>query len=97
MVDLPSKKKPSGGRNGGRKKGVPNKRTQDIVDLLEEKFPGYNPIVSMAAIANDETLPRDIRMAAHKEVAQYVAPKRKAIEHSGNAGLTVTIKDLSGS
>lgn len=91
-----SKKKSKKTPGSGRKKGTPNKRTQEVLDLLEEKFPDYNPIVAMAEIANDEELPIDMRMSAHKEVAQYVAPKRKAIEHSGNAGITVTLKDLSG-
>ena len=40
----------------------------------------------MAVIANDETLDISLKFAAHKEVAQYVSPKLKAIEHSGVDG-----------
>ena len=34
----------------------------------------------MAAIANDETNDLQTRFNAHKEVAQYVTPKLKALE-----------------
>lgn len=57
----------------------------------------YHPVVAMAVIANDtsskqvkvdgkrRTVPKyplELRAMMHKEVAQYVAPKLKAIEHS---------------
>lgn len=57
----------------------------------------YHPVVAMAIIANDTTSRRvtvagkrsqvpkyslELRAMMHKEVAQYVAPKLKAIEHS---------------
>ena len=80
----------------GRAKGSKNKRTQAIEQLLEEKFPGWNPIVQMAAMANDESLPNEIRMSALKEVSQYVAPKRKAIEMSGTTGVHIKLTDLTG-
>jgi hypothetical protein len=38
----------------------------------------------MAALANDETQPIELRFQANKEVAQYVEPKRKAVEVSGD-------------
>ena len=83
-------------KTGGRQEGAPNKRTKELTALLEEKFPGYNPIVAMATIANDEEVDLELRSKMHKEVSQYIAPKRKAIEHSGNTGIMVHLKDLSG-
>lgn len=47
---------------------------------IQTRFPEYNPIIEMAAIANDPEVPLEMRFAAHKEIAQYVEPKRKAIE-----------------
>lgn len=36
----------------------------------------------MAAMANDETVAIELRFQAHKEVAQYLSPKLRALEHS---------------
>jgi hypothetical protein len=73
-------------RTAGRKKGTPNKRTAELLDILSSKWPDYHPVVAMAALANDETVEIELRFQAHKEVAQYVAPKRKAIEVTGQDG-----------
>ena len=65
--------------------------------MLEQRFPGYHPVVAMADIATstfekaDEegnvlTLPTysiETRMMAHREVAKYVEPQLKAVEHRG--------------
>ena len=50
---------------------------------LDAKFPGWHPVVQMAEIANDESLSIQDRFQAAKEVAKYVTPQLKAIEHSG--------------
>jgi len=75
-------------KRGGRKAGTPNKATQDVKDRL--KALGCDPIEGMAFIArearNGEGDLRDLQLAGqmYKELAQYVAPKRKAIEVSGS-------------
>ena len=60
--------------------GRPNKNKQALIALLEAKYPGYQPVVSMAEIANDMDNDLQMRFNAHKEVAQYVTPKLKALE-----------------
>jgi hypothetical protein len=60
--------------------GSPNKNKQALIALLEAKYPGYHPVVEMAGIANDMSNDVPTRLSAHKEVAQYVTPKLKAIE-----------------
>lgn len=84
---MPRGAKP-GERRGGRAKGTPNKDKQSLLQLIQQKFPGYHPVIAMAEIANsdDETVDLNTRFQAHKEVAQYVEPKRKAVEHSGEGG-----------
>jgi|GEM_PF-978893 len=67
--------------NSGRTKGTPNKRTQELIDLIAEKYPNYNPIFCMIEIGRSEDVAIDTRLQAHKEVAQYIYPKRKAIEY----------------
>jgi hypothetical protein len=62
----------------GRKAGAPNKRTKTIEEKPEAL--DCDPIEAMARLAMDESEPSALRFAALKELAQYVAPKRKAIE-----------------
>ena len=73
-----------GERRGGRKKGALNRDRKALVDRIQAVCPGYDPVVAMAVIACNEEIDLSIRMTAHKEVAQYVAPKLKAIEHSSD-------------
>ena len=75
-----------------RPAGSPNKNKQALIALLEAKYPGYHPVIEMAGIANDDTNDLPTRFAAHKEVAQYVTPKLKAIEHTGDIDTEITIK-----
>ena len=69
---------------GGRVKGTPNKATQNVIAKLEAL--GCDPIVGMAEIAALARKEGDLNLAGsmYKELAQYVAPKRKAIEVSGH-------------
>ena len=64
--------------------GSPNKNKQALIILLQAKYPDYHPVLAMAEVANDETNDLPTRFNAHKEVAQYVTPKLKAVEHSGS-------------
>jgi len=73
-----------GERRGGRQRGTPNKRTAAVTETLEAL--GCDPIEGMARIAMDETAELGIRAQMYKELAQYVAPKRKAIEVTGEDG-----------
>ena len=63
-----------------RPAGTPNRPKRQLLALLQEKYPGYHPVVEMAAIAHDMTNDVTLRAQMHKEVAQYVTPKLKAIE-----------------
>lgn len=79
---------PRGGRRegAGRKEGSTNKAKAELISLLEEEYPGYDPVLAMAALANDPEADPIMRFQASKEVAQYVHPKRKAVEHTGKGG-----------
>lgn len=65
-------------RTGGRKRGTPNRRTQEVQQKLDEL--GCDPIEGMARMALDPTNTPELRARLFSELAQYVAPKRKAIE-----------------
>jgi len=71
----------------GRPKGSPNKRTLEVTARLAAL--GCDPIEGMAKIAADEMAlgingDRTLAGRMYAELAQYVAPKRKAVEHSGS-------------
>ena len=73
-----------GFKSGGRKKGTPNKRTQDVAEKLSAL--GVDPIESMARLAVQAEEKGDTVLAAkmYAELAPYFAPKRKATEITVN-------------
>lgn len=82
---MPSGSKP-GERRGGRKKGTPNKKNQALADRLKEL--GCDPIEDMAKVSFEAKANGDwnLLLSASKELAQYVYPKRKAVEVTGEDG-----------
>jgi hypothetical protein len=80
-----------GRKTGGRQKGTPNKATQSIQQRLDDL--GCDPIEGMVKIANEALNNADLQLAGnmYKELAQYVAPKRKSIEHTGVDGETLQL------
>ena len=81
--------------NSGRKKGVPNKRTQTIIEQLEGL--DCNPIEGMARIAKRAMDEGEFMLAGsmYKELAQYVAPKRKSIEMNSHVTFEESLHDMS--
>src|SRR6476619_2592195 len=69
----------------GRPKGVKNKRTLILEDKLEAL--GCDPIAYLAEVMMDEAKPVELRMKAAAELAPYVWPKRRAIEHTNPAAM----------
>ena len=68
-------------KTGGRSKGTPNKKTQLVQQQMEDL--GFDPIESMIEICNQAMTDKNYALAGQiaKELAQYVYPKRKAVEH----------------
>lgn len=79
----------AGVKTGGRAKGTPNKATAEVAARLAEL--GCDPIEGMARIAMDIAAPIELRGRMYSELAQYVAPKRKAVEVSGEGGAPIEI------
>lgn len=73
-----------GHKTGGRQKGTPNKANADIQERL--KALNCDPIEGMAILAEDVNNPPELRGRMYSELAQYVAAKRKAVEHTGPNG-----------
>ena len=84
------------GNNGnGRKKGTPNKKTQSIIDQLAAL--DCDPIEGIATIAKLSMEAKDYATAlnAFKDLAQYVAPKRKSIEMTTHVTYEDQIRSMS--
>lgn len=71
---------------GGRPKGAVNRPKQRLLARLEAKFPEWDPVIAMAERANDESLDDRLRFDAEKEVASYIYPKMRSVEHIGEDG-----------
>ena len=75
------------GNPNGRPKGSKNKQTVAVTDRLEAL--GCDPIEGMAQITMDESADLSLRGQMFKELAQYVAPKRKAMEMKTEGEITL--------
>lgn len=79
-----------------RPAGSPNKSKQALIALLKKQYPGYEPILELAGsaleitrLAKEAKDDADLWMQcaiAHEKVAQYVTPKLKAVEVTGEDG-----------
>ena len=68
-----------GHREGsGRPRGSLGVKTIAVMEKLEKL--NCDPIEALANIAQDTNNTPELRFQANKELAQYVAPKRKAVE-----------------
>tara|TARA_A100001201_G_C3930981_1_gene153589 strand:- start:171 stop:461 length:291 start_codon:yes stop_codon:yes gene_type:complete len=78
-------------QGAGRPKGSLGEKTKAVQAKLDEL--GCDPIEALANISMDTSNTPELRFQANKELAQYVAPKRKAIEMDANldGGLKVNV------
>ena len=67
-----------GHKTGGRTAGTPNRKTTEVAELLGSL--GCDPIAGMAAIAANQQNPPELRGRMYAELAQYVYPKRRAVD-----------------
>ena len=64
-----------------------------MIERLDEL--GCDPIEGMARIALDPQNPVELRARMFSDLAQYVAPKRRAVDHSASDGTgNITISRL---
>ena len=66
----------NGIKTGGRKKGTPNKKTTELMELLGD----YNPVTRLIEIAKDENTPLDMQVKINLDLMPYIYPKRKSID-----------------
>ena len=84
-----------------RPKGAINRPKRALLKLLQEKYPGYEPVIEMTkaalaltdnAMASGDTNDWSAASNAHDKVAQYTTPKLKAIEVTGEDGGPLNMK-----
>mgnify|MGYP003123977409 FL=1 len=90
--------KPGTPRNGGRQKGTPNKKTVELQErvkryMQQQGIKNFDPLVALAGISIDKGTPLKIKVEALKELAQYLHPKRRAVEISGEQTINVQEKE----
>jgi hypothetical protein len=51
-----------------------------ILEMLQEHFPGYHPLVSLAQLAQDSAVSIDQVIQIHTTLAKYVAPQLKQVD-----------------
>ena len=86
---------PKGKKYGGRVAGTPNKNNQSIMDKLAAL--DCDPLEGMAIIAKESMEAKDYATAlnAYKDLAQYVAPKRKSIEMTTHVTYEDRLRSMS--
>jgi hypothetical protein len=82
-------------KTGGRKKGSLNKVNQTVIEKLEAL--GCDPIEGMATIARLSMAAEDYATAlnAFKDLAQFVAPKRKSVEMTTHVTYEDRVRSMS--
>ncbi len=70
----------TGFKSGGRKRGTPNKKAKQLVELIQKHFKGFDPLLQMVNIYMDGNTPLDMRFQILKEMATYFHPKRKSVD-----------------
>lgn len=77
----------TGQKFGGRKKGTPNKAKNTSIQMRLERY-NFDPVKNMIEIGRQALAEGDLKLAmdANKELLQYIAPKRKAVEVTGEDG-----------
>ena len=51
-----------------------------ILNMLQEKHPGYHPLISLAEIALNDDTPIKTQVDCHKTIVKYVESELKSVE-----------------
>lgn len=54
-----------------------------ILDMINERYPTYHPLVAIADMAHRGNLPPALELDCHKTIAEYTEPKLRALDVRG--------------
>lgn len=77
-------------KTGGRAKGTPNRKPQELLDMIQAEFPNYHPLLALAGIANGNGKD-DLKLQAHKEICKYINPQLRAVDLSSSEGFDINV------
>jgi hypothetical protein len=66
-------------KTGGRRRGVPNRRTLELAERLEGA--GFDPVQVIIDVASDAASTPELRLRAASELLPFLYPKRRAVDH----------------
>lgn len=75
-----------GSAGAGRPKGSINKRSKELLELLEQKPNWQHPIDFLTDVYLDSSKDINLRVKAATDVLPYITPKLKQIEITGEDG-----------
>ena len=61
--------------------------------MQQQGIKNFDPLVALAGIAVDKATPLKLKVESLKELAQYLHPKRRAVEISGEQTINVQEKE----
>jgi hypothetical protein len=81
------------GNPAGPKVGTKKAKTVLIEQKLEDL--DFDPIRAMVELYREEDCPQAVKAKLDSEIAGYVFPKRKAVEHSGAIGGNRPLEEMT--
>src|SRR3569833_4172370 len=76
----------------GRPHGSTNRRTISAIEEVKRRFPKWTPLLHFAEVANDQSLPTEVRLEAARAAAPYFHPKPKPVEFFVDAAVDLEQK-----
>ena len=73
----------------GRAVGVPNRKTQELNELIQvhcetkHNIKGYDPVIALIDIALDPNTPLGMKVECHAKVIPYIHAQRRQIDVTG--------------
>lgn len=67
---------------------------EQLLALIQEKYPAYHPIVHAADIAHDKELSASVHLDAVKTMLKYTTPDVKSIDIANRIGGNVDMLEL---
>lgn len=70
------------------------KTGDQLLEMIQEKYPDYHPLMAVADIANQDDSTIGQKMEASKTVLKYTLPELKSIDISGQIDHNLSVLEL---